>query len=75
MSRAGRRTKRLKRQTPSAKPTITVGQLLMSRLMNPDKRSHAEFVREMRDEQAARRLVNPATTALLLDRLEGSIRL
>jgi hypothetical protein len=47
-------------------------QLMQNRLTNPDPRSHAEFLRDMRTKQATGRLANPATAALL-DRLERVI--
>lgn len=62
-----------------AAPAVDTGalfiQMMNSRLMHPNQgpRSHAEFLLDMRAKQAAGRLVNPATAALL-DRLEGVIR-
>lgn len=59
----------------AAKLTLTVERLrafLVDRLLNPDPRSHAEYLAEMRAKQAAGRLANPATAALL-DRLERAI--
>ncbi|CAN5579445.1 hypothetical protein BH09ACT8_BH09ACT8_27230 [soil metagenome] len=74
MSRAGRKTKRLKRSAAAAKsPTVTVVDFLRHRFTDdPDMRSHAEFLDDMRAKQAAGRLANPATAALL-DRLERAI--
>lgn len=69
MSRAGRKTRRLRRQTTALKPTLSTAEFLKNRLMNPDPRSHAEFLADMRAEQSFGQLVNPATAALL-DRLE-----
>lgn len=47
-------------------------QLVKRQLMHHDPRSDAEFLRGMRAKQAAGRLANPATAALL-DRLERAI--
>lgn len=71
MSRAGRRTKRRKSASPKAATGDFVA-FLKARLLNPDPRSHAEFLRDMRTRQAAGKLKNPAT-ATLLDRLERAI--
>lgn len=70
MSRAGRKTKRFSRRTSAPKMTgERVRAFLKNRLRTPDPRSHAEFLTDMRAKQAAGRLANPATAALL-DRLE-----
>jgi len=74
------KTRRLKRARPAQTDFGTAFvQLLKSRLTEaakadtdeyqPDPRSHAEFLRDMRAKQAAGKLANPATSALL-DRLE-----
>lgn len=70
MTRAGRKTKRLKsaKAAKSDKGALFL-QLLKSRLANPDLRSHAEFLHDMR----TKRLSNPATAALL-ERLERAIK-
>lgn len=72
MSRAGRKTKRRKQTPTRPKTDLRVVDFLRCRLMNPDSRSHAEYLQDMRTKQAAGRLANPATTALL-DRLERAI--
>ncbi|BBZ27875.1 hypothetical protein MMAD_21700 [Mycolicibacterium madagascariense] len=46
--------------------------LMKAQLTNLDTRSHAEFLADMRAKQAAGKLANPATAALL-DRLERAI--
>lgn len=84
MSRAGRKTRRIKRITAGPKPSMTVVDFLRRRLTDPDTRSHAEFgavpeatrlyLAEMRAKQAAGQLVNPDTSGWLLDRLEKAIR-
>jgi hypothetical protein len=68
MSRAGRKTKRLKKTAAPKSPTASVIDFLYRRLTNPDLRSHAEYLRDMRAKQP----VNPATAALL-DRLKRVI--
>lgn len=45
---------------------------LHNRLARPDTRSHAEYLRDMRAQQAAGQLTNPATAALL-DRLSNAL--
>ena len=72
MSRAGRKTKRRKRSVQPTSAQASVAELFRLRLTNPDPRSHAEFIRDMRAKQAAGKLVDPATQALL-DRLERAI--
>lgn len=73
MSRSGRKTKRRKNGTPHPVDTGAVFvEYLKRRLLNPDPRSHAEFLQHSRTKQAAGRLANPATAALL-DRLERAI--
>lgn len=77
MSRAMARTRRHKRKTARQKidqglTTERLRAFLLNRLMNRDPRSHAEFLHDMRAKEAAGRLVNPATAALL-DRLERAI--
>jgi hypothetical protein len=72
MTSAGRKTKRHK----SAKATAADAgalfiRLMKSRLTNPDPRSHAEFLSDMRAKQAAGKLASP--TAALLDPLERVI--
>jgi len=72
MSKAGRKTKRLKKKTAASKsPTATVVDVLYRRLMSPDPRSHAEFLRDMRSRQRAGLTI--PTTDSLLDRLERAI--
>uniref|UniRef100_A0AB39U1Q9 Uncharacterized protein n=1 Tax=Mycolicibacterium phage Alyssa1 TaxID=3240801 RepID=A0AB39U1Q9_9CAUD len=63
-----------KKQTAPVADTgaVFIG-LMKSRLTQPDPRSHAEFLADMRAKQSAGRLANPATAALL-DRLERAIR-
>lgn len=46
---------------------------LHNRLARPDPRSHAEYLQDMRAEQAAGQLINPTITGPLLDRLERAI--
>uniref|UniRef100_A0AB39U2T3 Uncharacterized protein n=3 Tax=unclassified Caudoviricetes TaxID=2788787 RepID=A0AB39U2T3_9CAUD len=74
MSKAGRKTKRHRN---ASAPAVDAGavflRLMKQRLTNPDPRSHAEFLADMRAKQAAGRLANPATAALL-DRLERAIK-
>jgi hypothetical protein len=71
MSRAGRKTRRLKSHSPvKTRPTVELFKEFFQR--KPDPRSHAEFLRDMRSKQAAGKLVNPATAALI-DRLEQVI--
>lgn len=73
MSKAPRKTKRLKKMAAAWKsPTATVIDFLYRRLMSPDLRSQAQFLRDMRSRQRAG-LTNP-TTDSLLDRLERAIR-
>ncbi len=70
MSRAGRKTKRRRNGTPQAIDTGAVFvEYLKRRLLHPDPRSHAKFLQDLGSKQAAGRLANPATVALL-DRLE-----
>lgn len=73
MSRAARKTKR--RRMAAAKATgASIAEFYRLRLMSPEHpRSHAEFVLDVREKQAAGRLANPATAALL-DRLERVIK-
>ena len=71
MSRAGRKTRR-KRSPTAVRASATFVDVFRRRITNPDNRSHAEFLAEMRARQAAGQLVNPATAALL-DRLERAI--
>lgn len=73
MSKAMPRTKRRRRQKSAPRPTVAVADFLKGRLTNPDSRSHAEFLRDMRTKQSAGRLANPGTAALL-DQLERVIR-
>jgi hypothetical protein len=73
MSKKARPTRRKKRlAAPKTDPGSTVVGLFRAMLTNPDPRSHAEYLADMRAKQAAGRLVNPATAALL-DRLERAI--
>ena len=66
------KTKR-RRMQPIGKPQgARFTDLAKLRLINSDKRSHAEFLADMRAKQAAGKLANPATAALL-DRLERAI--
>lgn len=70
MTRAGRQTKRRRAVVATVATGVGMLDVLKARLTNPDNRSHAEFLRDMRAEQAAGRLRNPDTAALL-DRLEA----
>ena len=72
MSRAGRKTKRLKQIQVKTKTDLRVVDFLRRRLTSRDPRSHAEFLCDMRTKQAGGQLANPATAALL-DRLERAI--
>jgi hypothetical protein len=72
MSRAGRPTRRKRRAVAIVRPTTTFSHTLRSRLLQPDPRSHAEFLTDMRAEQAAGQLANPATAALI-DRLSNAL--
>ena len=72
MSKAGHKTKRRKQTTTKPKTDLRVIDFLRRRLTNPDPRSHAEYLLDMRAKQAAGQLVNPATAALL-GRLERVI--
>lgn len=72
MSKAGRKTKRRKQTPAKPKTDLRTVDFLRRRLTNPDRRSHAEFLHHMRAKQAAGRIANPATAALL-DRLERAI--
>jgi hypothetical protein len=72
MSKAGHKTKRRKRTTNKPKTGLTVVDFLRRQVTNPDPRSHAEYLADMRAKQAAGKLANPATAALL-DRLERAI--
>jgi hypothetical protein len=67
------KTKRRKVARRPDQPGPSIGDFLRRRITNPDPRSHAEFLRDMRAKQAAGWLATPATAALL-DRLEGAIR-
>uniref|UniRef100_A0AB39U1N5 Uncharacterized protein n=8 Tax=unclassified Caudoviricetes TaxID=2788787 RepID=A0AB39U1N5_9CAUD len=70
------KTKRRKNGSRAEKSTTaSISDFLHRRLtkQDPDPRSHAEFLADMRAKQAAGRLANPATAALL-DRLERAIR-
>lgn len=74
MSKAGRKTKRHRKSSaPAADVGVVFVRLMKSRLTQPDPRSHADFLADMRAKQAAGRLANPVT-AELLDRLERAIR-
>ena len=65
-------TRRIKRRKPKEDPTAgRFRAILRDRLTNPDLRSPAQFLADMRAEQSARQL-SPQTTELL-DRLERSI--
>lgn len=68
-------TRRNKRRSKA--PAVDAGaiyrRLITSRLTNLNPQSHAEFLADMRAKQAAGRLVNPATAALL-DRLERAVK-
>jgi hypothetical protein len=64
-------TRRHKR-IPTPGTGLGVVDFLKRQLTNPDKRSHAQFLAEMRTKQGAGQLANPATAALL-DRLERAI--
>lgn len=72
MSKAGRKTKRHRTAVPRSFSGVSLAEIFRLRLMSPDPRSHAEFLHDMRAKQAAGRLANPATAALL-DRLERAI--
>lgn len=74
MSRAARKTKRRKNKVPATAidQALAVPDFIRGRLISPDPRSQTEFLNDMRAKQAAERLVNPATAALL-DRLERAI--
>lgn len=74
MTRAGRKTQRKSRGASPDKTSATerFKAFVLNRLTNPDPRSHAEFLYDMRIQQSAGRLANPATAALL-DRLERAI--
>lgn len=65
----------LRKKQPA--PAVDAGpvflQLMKRQLTEPDPRSHAQFLAEMRAKQQAGRLANPVTAALL-DRLERAIR-
>ncbi len=68
-------TKTKRRQTVSITPApdgLTMIDFFCRRLANRDTRSHTEFLADIRATQAAGRLANSATAALL-DRLERAI--
>jgi hypothetical protein len=65
------KTKRRKRSMKVA-TGMPATEFLRLRVTTPDTRSHTEFLQAMREKQAAGRLANPATAALL-DRLETVI--
>jgi hypothetical protein len=71
MSKAAHKTRR-RRRAVAAPRSGRVAEFLRLRIAAPDTRSPAEFLHDMRAEQAAGQLANPATAALL-DRLEGAI--
>lgn len=61
MSKANRRTKsRRKASAPAVDGGAVFAQLMKGRLMQPDPRSHAEFLPDMRAGQAAGCLANLA---------------
>lgn len=66
------KTKRRKANRRPAPQGPSVVDFLRGRLVSPDSRPDAEFLAEMRAKQAAGRLANPATAALI-DRLEGAL--
>lgn len=66
------KTKRRKGNRRPALQGPSVVDFLRGQLLSPDPRSHAEFLVDMRAKQAAGRLANPATAALL-DRLQRVI--
>lgn len=70
--RAPRRHRRA--SAPGVDPGDAYIEFMKRRLTSAaDPRSHAEFLAEMRAKQAAGRLANPATAALL-DRLERAVQ-
>jgi hypothetical protein len=73
MSKAARKTRRRRTAAPKSSPGVSMAEFFRHRLMNPDSRSHAEFLSDMRAKQAAGQLANPATAALL-DHLERVIQ-
>lgn len=64
--------KRRQRATTRRQPAAALADVLKHRLANPDLRSHAQFLSDMRAKQAAGQLISPATAALL-NRLERAI--
>ncbi|MCV7150678.1 hypothetical protein [Mycolicibacterium pyrenivorans] len=72
MSKAARKTRRRRTAALKSSPGVTVAEFFRLRLTNPDPRSHAEYLADMRAKQAAGPLSNPATAALL-DRLERAV--
>lgn len=72
MSKSSRPLRRRKRATTKPKSDLRVVDFLRRRLTNPDPRSNAEFLADMRAKQAGGQLANPATAAFL-DRLERPI--
>ncbi|MEH3141772.1 MAG: hypothetical protein PGN37_16655 [Mycobacterium kyogaense] len=66
--------KRRQQATTRRQPTTALVDVMKRRFANPDLRSHAQFLADMRAKQAAGQLTNPATAALL-DRLERAIDL
>ncbi|MEW5809629.1 MAG: hypothetical protein AB1925_09250 [Actinomycetota bacterium] len=66
--------KRRQRATTRRQPTTALPDEMKRRLTNPDLRSRAQFLSDMRAKQAAGQLTSPATAALL-DRLERALEL
>lgn len=66
------KTKRRKRSATQASTGMPVTAFLRLQFTTPDTRSHAEFLADMREKQAAGRLANPDTAALI-DRLERAV--